>query len=238
MARKHILGRSGTGKSWYLGWYIEQVLPEFEYGFHFDVENEEAGLCENPYSYLKNFPVDKEILDDWPIPAVLEANKKVRVVPDGLTKNERIKLFEIVADTALKICENNDVNLHISGDEAHLYLGRHNIEERSSRLLTAGRKKGLEWCFATQRGQNLNEEVLGQSNWGIYFQLRDRDKTKIKGAVDFPIHRIDELQTREAIRENFDSGDVTKIDTETLSRETTHHAGDDGVADKILQRGK
>lgn len=43
MARVVVLGQSGTGKSYYTGYLLEQTVPEFGLAIHYDIEDEEIG---------------------------------------------------------------------------------------------------------------------------------------------------------------------------------------------------
>jgi hypothetical protein len=230
MARITVLGQSGTGKSWYSGWLIENVLPEFEHAIHLDYEDEEKGmsLSEDPL-YVTLF-VDVDLLDSLDFESVVGRNKRVRAVPDGLTKDEIGDLAEGLAEAALELGD-----CYFSLDEAHNICESHSIDPRMERLITGGRKYGVEWQAVTQRPQKLHEDVLSQSNISVYFSVsKDRDLKKIGNSSDVDADRISGLDKRQAIIENHDTGEVKAIDTNNLSRKYPHVAGDDGKADELL----
>lgn len=224
---------------------------DFEYAVHIDIEDEERGFSdpENPVmltfevtserlqSFVK-FPdppsyIPEEELKDGPevlVPMwVLYKYKYVRVVPDGLTDEEKSKLVEMMADAAMKVGD-----CHFSLDEAHLVARKHSMGEKLMRLVTGGRKRGVEWLFITQRPQRLHEDILSQSDYTVYFNLRDRDRDKAaekaEGIPDAE-EKIDALEQREAIIEDFDTGEWTQFSTNDLERSIEHVSGDDGKAD-------
>lgn len=242
MARTIILGKSGTGKSWKLGQYLETHVPKFDYGLHFDIENEETGLCttvdETPPVY-KTLIIDRPAYEgEFNIPQTIADNPKLRVVPDGLTKEEQQDLFGICCAVAMKIAKHDDITFHLSVDEAHVVIPMGSLDERIDRALSGGRKRGLEWACATQRAQKINEEPLSQSNWGIYFQMTsDRDLKKVNGSIDgFDAEEeLPKLGTRECIIENKSAGQWWVVSTDDEERIHPHFAADDGVVESTLE---
>lgn len=245
-ARTHIFGRSGVGKSWFLGWYLERTIPNFDFAVHFDIEDEEIGLSESGTSMLKTFYVDDEFFEQEVVykerrmplvSAVILHNKKVRVVPDNLTPEEKQELFAQICELSMSIGE-TEANFHISADEAHTVLPAvgDSLDDRIVRMLTGGRKKGVEWMVATQRPSNLHDEAFSQANYGYYFSLtKDVDVARVNGSSNFNAYQLlPELGTREFLNEDLDSGNLYRRDTEELERDFTHYASDDGVADQTI----
>lgn len=238
MARTLVAGASGNGKSWEMGRYLERVVPRFKYGIHYDLENEEPGLCvstdDSPAVY-KAWYVDEAGLDEWDLPETIRQEQKLRIVPDGLTDEEVVKLFALVCRTAMHISNQEDMDFHISADEAHNFVPKAGLHDDISRALTGGRKRGLEWCLSTQRGQNLHEDAIGQANWGIYFGMSGRDAEKFDNYTTFNATReLPKLTKRECIYENRDRGDSWKVNTDEKTRTHPHMADDDGIADEFL----
>jgi hypothetical protein len=260
MARVAILGQSGSGKSWFTGQKIGEILDpddddadQFEYAVHCDLEDEEQGLSLAEDPLLKTFECDKHLLRqlvvvnpenppsyipdeelaDGPAMAlpkwVLYRNKYVRVVPDGLDDAEQVILVEMMADAALKTGD-----CHFSLDEAHLVASTHKIGDKLSRLVTGGRKRGVEWVFISQRPAKLHEDILAQTNITVYFQLTsDRDLKKANDSAEtFDAEAVlPNLGPRKAIVENHSAGQHVEIDTNDLERRYPHIAGDDGKSD-------
>lgn len=300
MARSIVLGRSGTGKSWFSGWLLQDILrgsleghhvfgecdcdddgcghtpgddgfvvaasadsvasPDgeddtFRYAVHIDPEDEERGFSDpddpvlltytatsdNIARYVKFREQPEYIPDDeWAegpevlLPKwVFYRNRYVRVVPDGLTDGELKVLVEMFADAAMKAGDT-----HFSLDEAHLVATKHNIGSKLMRLATGGRKRGVEWLFITQRPQKMHEDLLSQSDYTIYFELRDRDRDKAaekSEAIEDAEDTIESLGKRRAIIEDFDRGVYHEFSTEDLEREIPHVAGDDGRANRTYE---
>jgi DNA helicase HerA-like ATPase len=208
---------------------IENIAPELEYGIHLDYEDEERGLslAENPL--YETAAIDEDLLST-DFESVLRRDKRLRVVPDGLKKSEIQDLAESLADAALEVGD-----CFFSWDEAHNVAGKHEIGDRLERLVTGGRKFGVEWLAVTQRPQKLHEDILSQSNVSVYFAVdSDRDLKKIDESSSIDIDRIRDLDERQAIMENHDTGEMKTIDTNNLDRTYPHVAGDDGIAEGML----
>lgn len=300
MARTNILGRSGTGKSWFSGKVLEDILTDgdgsgravgcecdeeecdhepgdeghvpkvetgegapdfdtgedFEYAVHIDIEDEERGFSDPDDPVLLTLEVgqdeleravhykgdppdfipEAELKNDDPIflPSwALYKNKYIRVVPDGLTDEETRILVEMLADAAMKVGD-----CHFSLDEAHLVARKHGIGDKLMRLVTGGRKRGVEWVFITQRPQKIHEDILSQSDYTVYFELRDRDRDKAaekSEAIENAEEKIEGLGKRTAIIEDFDAGEWHKFSTEELDRTIEHVSGDDGKANDAYE---
>lgn len=263
MARVVVLGRSGSGKSYFAGKKLIDILDRdgedaFERAIHIDLEDEERGLSLKEDPLLLTYEVDKrdirsavvypnrhevpdyipdkELEDGLTVLApkwVFYKNKYIRVVPDGLTTEEMRYLVEVLADAAMKAGDT-----HFSMDEAHLVADQHDMGDKLMRLVTGGRKRGIEWLFITQRPQRLHEDVLSQTNYTVYFQLTsNRDVKKAADSAEaFDAKEVlPGLGQRKAIVENFDTGEATVIDTDGLDRKYPHKSGDDGRADEAWQ---
>ena len=267
MARVVIFGKSGSGKSWYTGHKIAEILEpddpddEFEYAIHVDLEDEEKGLSQTDDSLLKTFEVDKEILrgqvvvdpedpPDYipekeldtgpviPLPKwVVYKNRMVRVVPDGLNDDEQVVLTEMMADAAMRTGD-----CHFSMDEAHRILTTGKVGRRLEDVITGGRKRGVEWCIITQRPQAIHKQAIAQADIGVFFKLTsERDVMKAdKLAENFDADEtLPSLSPRTAIVEDYSNGTVRKVDTNDLERKYPHVAGDDGKAnDKWVADGE
>jgi len=267
VARTVIFGKSGSGKSWFTGQRIEAILEpddpedEFEYAIHYDLEDEERGLSIEENPLLATFECDKDLLrkqivvdpDDAPdfIPEeeladgpvialpkwVVYKNKYVRVVPDGLTRDEEIVLSEMLADAALMTGD-----CHFSMDEAHRIATLSNVRERLETVITGGRKRGVEWAFITQRPQAIHKQIIAQADIGCFMLLTsERDVTKADSLAEgFDAEEtLPSLPERVVLVEDYSDGSVRRIDTEELERERPHLAGDDGKAnDKWVEGGE
>lgn len=247
MARTIGFGRSGAGKSWYFGKYLEDAVPKFDYAVHFDMEDEEQGLSVKDDPVFKSFYVDDEFYNsrveykgkEMPLTsAVILHNGKVRVVPDNLTPSEQRELFAQISKLAMEIGKAGH-NIHLSADEAHNILPDidDSLDDRIVRMLTGGRKKGVEWAFFTQRPSNLHEEAWSQANYGIYFSLtKDVDLARVENSSNIPAYRLlPEMSPRRFYIEDLDNGDIRFVSTDNMDREHPHFAEDDGVADDVLE---
>jgi hypothetical protein len=267
MARTVVFGKSGSGKSWFTGQRIEQILEpddpddEFEYAIHVDLEDEEKGLSVTDDPLLATFECDEELLRDqvvvdpddppeyipeeeladgpviWLPKWVVYRNKYVRTVPEGLTADEQVVLTEMMADAALMTGD-----CHFSMDEAHRIATTSMIRDRLETVITGGRKRGVEWAFITQRPQAIHKQIISQVDIGIFMKLtseRDLKKADALAETFDAEETLQQLPTRVAIVENYEDGSARRIDTEDLERKRPHLAGDDGKAnDKWLEGGE
>lgn len=267
MARVVIFGKSGSGKSWYTGKKLADILEpddeddEFEYAVHLDLEDEERGLSLSDDPLLATFEVDKEDLrdqvvvdpddppsyipedelKDGPLMAlpkwVFYKNKYVRAVPDGLNDDEQTVLVEMMCDAAMMTGD-----CHLSLDEAHRVLTTGNVKQRLEDVITGGRKRGVEWAIITQRPQAIHKQAIAQADIGVFFKLTsERDVMKAdKLAESFDADEtLPGLDNRTAIIENYEDGSARMVDTNTLERDYPHIAGDDGKAnDKWVADGE
>lgn len=259
MARVFGIGKSGSGKSWFAGKKIAEIIEgegegdAFEHAIHVDLEDEERGLSKQGDALLKTLEVDKQLLRDQYLvnednpPAFIPEeelkdgalvsavkfafyqNKRIRVVPDGLNDEEIHALTELLADAAMLAGDT-----HFSMDEAHRIASQAGLGDHMSDLITGGRKRGVEWLFVTQRPQAIHKQVLAQTNIGVFFKLTsDRDVKKAdRLAENFDAEdTLPAMEPRQAIIENYDNGTVKRIDTNDLERKYEHVAGDDGKGD-------
>lgn len=239
MARTIIAGGSGMGKSWEFGRVLENIVPRFTHAVHVDIENEEVGLSKpgedgSPPVYY-SFYVDRRGLAEWNIPETIRTQRKLRIVPDDLTSDDRTRLTALVCRTAMEIAQHEEFNFHFSVDEAHNVMPKHGIDTDISRLLTGGRKRGIEWAVATQRLQNLHEDAITQANNGLYFKMGGTDAAKVNSYTVFDARELlTDLEKREYIYEDRNRGTFRKEDTNEMGRAHPHEASDDGIADEFF----
>lgn len=239
MARTLVCGSSGNGKSWEMGRYLENVVPEFDYGIHFDPDDEEGGLAAKGGSgeppVYKTLYVDRSALaGEWDIPATIRKERKLRVVPDGLSDEQSIHLLALCCKTAMEIT-GGEPDFHLSVDEAHNVIPKGKVHSHISRLLTGGRKRGLEWAVAAQRLQRINEDAISQANYGIYFSMSGRDAKKVDGETVFDARaELPKLDRFQCIYENRNNGEWWRVNTQEKTRVHRHLADDDGKADEFI----
>ena len=238
MARMVILGASGSGKSWYAGAVLEDSAPTFDYAIHFDPEDEEVALSAAEYDpiYTK-LKIDKQAYETMNLGKVISRNKKVRVVPEGLTGEEMEDLYGQLCAIAMKLAKDLGAgSVLVSCDEAHNVVHEGSLDERVERLVTGGRKHEAEVIHCTQRPQLIHKTILSQSDKVVYFRVgEDNDLGKIDSQSEVPRREIKALGKRECIVENRDSGEWVKISTETdVERQRPHFSGDDGKLDDTL----
>lgn len=238
MARVTLLGRSGTGKSYYAGYLLEQVVPDFFYAVHFDIEDEEKGLSDSDHDPLyKTLYVDQETAAAISWVKVIHNHRKIRVVPEGLTTEEQREVYAQICDAVMALCKeaNPDATAFVSCDEAHNIVKQAAFDERVERMITGGRKHGVECLHISQRPQLLHTTVISQADRRIYFGITDdNDLGKIDKTSGFPATRLKDLEARVCIVENKDSGEHKKISTDGIGRERPHYSGDDGLLDDKL----
>lgn len=237
MARVTVLGRSGTGKSYYVGYLLEQIVPEFTLAVHFDIEDEEVGLSDRRADPLyRTLTVTREQAGrlDWT--KVLTKHRKLRVVPDDLTTDEQRLLYAEICRVTLWLCKGREATGFVSCDEAHNILTQANFPQEVERLITGGRKHGVEALHISQRPQLLHTTVISQADKRVYFAISDdNDLAKVDRTSNFPASSIlKQLPERRCIIENKSTGDWTELDTDGIERVRPHYSGDDGIIDGAL----
>lgn len=238
MARMVILGASGSGKSWYTGAILEQTAPTFDYAIHFDPEDEEVALSAAEYDPIyARLEIDQQAYETMNLGKVIGRNKRVRIVPQGLTGEEMEDLYGQLCAIAMKLAKDLKAgSVLVSCDEAHNVVHEGALDERVERLVTGGRKHEAEVIHVSQRPQLLHKTILSQSDKVCYFRVgEDNDLGKIDKQSEVPKREIKRLGKRECIVENRDSGEWTTINTETdVTRQRPHFSGDDGKLDDKL----
>ena len=238
MARVTVLGRSGTGKSYYTGYLLEQVVPSFDYAIHFDVEDEEKGLSDSDHNPLyETLYVDEEKAAAISWPKTIYNHRKLRVVPEGLTTEEQREVYAQIADAMMRLCKDAtpDRTGFVSCDEAHNIVKQSAFADRVERMITGGRKHGVECLHISQRPQLLHTTVISQADRRVYFAIsEENDLGKIDAQAGFSASILEDLPERVCIVENKDSGEYEKLDTNGIGRQRPHYSGDDGLVDKEL----
>lgn len=249
MARIVILGSSGRGKSWYSGWFLERVVPKFEYAVYFDKEDEDYNLSADfprgPDPLYSATFVDQDMFYEgctingthYSLEELMTEAKSNRIIPQGLTTEEEIDLAGRCAKWAMEMGKLGD-GCHVTYEEAHNVAPQTKLDNRISRLVTGGRKYGVEWIFVTQRPQKIHEDILSQSTHGIYFGMDgDRDLDKVdKSTATFDANiQLPKLEDRTCIQENKKEGEMEIINTETLERKRPHGADDPSKSDEVLE---
>jgi DNA helicase HerA-like ATPase len=238
MARVVVLGRAGTGKSYFSGWLLEQAVPKFDIAVHFDIEDEEIGLSDRQNDPLyKTLRVDRATAEKLNWMKVLYRHRKLRVVPESMVKEEMRALYAEICRVTMRLCKDKKPNLtaFLSCDEAHNILKQSNFPEQVERMITGGRKHGVEALHISQRPQLLHTTLISQADKRVYFGTSDdNDISKINKSSNFPATRLKSLESRRCIVENKDTGEWTEVDTDGVGRERPHFSGDDGIVDGAL----
>lgn len=236
MARVVTIGGSGTGKSYYTGYLLEQTVPNFDTAIHFDLEDEERGLSAAGYDPLyRTLTVNEERAGTLNYRRVLYKYRKIRVVPDALSVEETRELYAHLCETAMWMGEEIGETCMVSCDEAHNVVAKNALDDRVERLITGGRKHGVECVHISQRPQLLPTTLLSQCDLAVYFRVtEDNDLAKINNSSGINAERLRTLEDRVCLVENRKTGDVAEIDTDGVDRKRPHVAGDDGIVDEAL----
>lgn len=238
MARVVVIGRSGTGKSYYTGYLLEQTVPDFDLAVHYDIEDEEPGLSDKNHDPLyKTVRVGKKKASRLNWAKVIAKHGKIRIVPSGLTEEELRALYAGICETMMRLCKDKapEATGLVSCDEAHNVLRQGSFPTECERLITGGRKHGVECLHIAQRPQLLHTTVISQADRRVYFAVSDdNDLKKIDKQAGFPARKLQNLAKRRCIVENKDSGEWTEVDTDGVARQRPHYSGDDGIVDDHL----
>lgn len=237
MARVTVLGRSGTGKSYFVGYLLEQVVPKFALAVHYDIEDEERGLSDrsnDPLYRTVTVERDEAARANWS--RILRKYRKVRVVPEGLTVEEMRLLYAEICRVTMQLCrQKREISAFVSCDEAHNLLTQSAFPQPVERMITGGRKHSCETLHTSQRPQLLHTTVISQADKRVYFALSDdNDIRKVERTASFPAQKLKNLPARTCIVENKDTGEWTELDTNGIGRKRPHYSGDDGIVDSAL----
>ena len=238
MARVVVLGRSGTGKSYYCGYLLERFVPQFTYAVHMDIENEEVGLSDADHDPLyETLLVDQDRAASISWPRTIHNHQKIRVVPDGLTTEENREIYARICGAMMTLCKDAtpDASGFISCDEAHNIVKQNAFDERVERMITGGRKHSVECLHISQRPQLLHTTVISQADRRVYFGISDNnDLAKIDKQSAFSANLLKDLKDRYCIVENKGSGEWVEQNTNGIGRDRPHYSGDDGIVDEHL----
>lgn len=246
MARVAVIGNSGTGKSWGAGAIIERVLdtshPEnpgstFDLAVHFDFEDEEKGLSDAANDpLLQRLDVTPDLAEriDWL--KLLYNHRRLRVVPD-MTQEEAKELLGVISKAMMKLCK--DVVPELTGflsiDEAHNFIPQGNNDQRVHRLISGGRKHGVEFLVISQRPVSLHTSALGLADRRIYFRVDEKNDIRgLREVTTFNADILQNLKDRECVVENKSSGEHVRETTNNWNRIRPHYAKDDGIVDDAL----
>ena len=233
-----MIGQSGTGKSYYTGALLEQTVPSFDIAVHYDIEDEERGLSDahnDPIYKTLHVTPDQARNINWL--KVLANHRKLRVVPEDMTVAEMQELYAVICHCVLKLCKElvPQWTGFVSCDEAHNLVPQNGFDKRVERLITGGRKHGVECLHISQRPQLLHTTVISQADRRIYFRVNDdNDLGKINKQSSFPATSLRDLDDRVCIVENKSTGEYTTISTDDVTRQRPHYSNDDGHVDAHL----
>jgi len=246
MARVGVVGNSGTGKSWGAGALIERVLdPEhpknpgetFDVAVHFDYEDEERGLSDSDHgALLQRLDVTTAQADQIDWLRCLYNHRRIRLIPD-MTVEQAQQLLGTICNAMMTLCKDvvPELTGFLSVDEAHNFIAQSNDDQRVHRLISGGRKHGVEFLVVTQRPASIHTNALGLTDRRFYFRVDE--KNDIRGLRDVTTFSADKLQTledREVIIENKSSGEYIRQSTNDWTRIRPHYAKDDGIVDDAL----
>lgn len=179
--------------------------------------------------------VDEKLARELDWKRVITRHRKVRVVPIGLTEAEMRALYAGICGVVMGVCRGREATAFVSCDEAHNILKQSNFPTPCERLITGGRKHGVECLHVSQRPQLLHTTVISQADKRVYFGISDdNDLRKIDQQSSFPVGHLKELKTRACIVENKNTGEWVEIDTDGIRRLRPHFSGDDGILDRHL----
>lgn len=254
MARINVIGASGTGKSHFAGTLLETIVPDFDIAVHFDIEDEEGGLCMGDDPLYQTYRVEVEEAERIHWVNLIANHKKIRLVPEGFTVDEQQRLYAVICYSVMKLCKDHkpEWTAFVSCDEAHNLVNQSAFDQRVERMITGGRKHGVECLHISQRPQLLHTTVISQSDKRVYFSIGDdNDIGKISKVSSFNADLLDSLPDRCCIVENRSTGEykclVTDpeykqyvpatiknqmaVEVDDKERQRPHLSGDDGIAD-------
>lgn len=118
---------------------------QFDYEPRYDIEDEEIGLSDRHHDPLHRTlrvgePLARKV--DWR--RVIIEQRKLRVGPIGLTESEMGALYAGLCWQVMELCRGREATAFVSCDEAQNILKQSNFPTFCERLITGGRKHGVE----------------------------------------------------------------------------------------------
>lgn len=173
-------GRTGTGKSHYAGWELEQYAMQ-------SVKNPFIVLDMKPLNHigLAALPGAKAIIVKKNTPRLnwkrlIQENPRLVVV-----KGKGVELETIIAiyTRIMQICYNNYAGQHVLLEEAHNFAGLHDTIEPVKQLVLEGRGAGISCQFVTPHIQDFSKTVYREAELIIGKTITDQDIQYFKGTV-------------------------------------------------------
>lgn len=170
-----LCGQTGTGKSYGLVQLIKNKIKS-DYVI-IDTKQEDFNcLGCKVVTTLKAFKL-----------ALLEGNKKILVQDENLNKEKLEKYIKFLND--------NFKNFTLIIDELHNYVSKAKIQPSLKNVMLQGRSKGKTFIGATQRTQNIHNDVLSQCihKFSFYLGIRN-DRIKICEEMDLKEEEFKQLE--------------------------------------------
>jgi len=146
-----LCGQTGTGKSYGLVQLIKNKIKS-DYVIIDTKQEDFNSLGCKVVKNLKSFKM-----------ALLEGNNKILVQDENLNKDKLEKYIKFLND--------NFKNFTLIIDELHNYVSKAKIQPSLKNVMLQGRSKGKTFIGATQRTQNIHNDVLSQCIHKFCFYL-------------------------------------------------------------------
>jgi DNA helicase HerA-like ATPase len=215
-------GKTGTGKSWFAGYEVEQLLNEGKYVVVFDPHNEHGFGQKYPFAKLVVGEETLKRLDRKKAFEILkhyqQQGKNLRIVTNKLYIDQYMQLIDYFSWAILElhnivffIDECKDVAPNEQGAPIEL-----------KKLVTEGRKFGCDIIMVAQRPAMIDTTLISQANSYYIFQMTDiNDLQRIRGYVN-DVEIIKNLKNREYVYVDTDKNTEQKLTTNGLHRATKH----------------
>lgn len=168
-----ICGKSGSGKSFFAGWFAWKFKRRGKALVLWDRKNEYRGLAKHLLVLDRALFARIKEEGHGVLRAVIDTFESVRITPQSLTLDELLEAFDALAQA---IYERGQTVLLV--EEAHVVMPQGQTPRWAQILVTDARTNANDLIMVTQRVQLLDTTAASQANVRVCFKMTDLNDLK------------------------------------------------------------
>lgn len=192
-----IIGKSGSGKSYTSSKIVKKYYEDNIRDRIIIIDDSNDYISDKNCNFLNHVYLDNIGNRSGKIDykELIRQKKYILFEFGGLTNNELQSFADEIVRAVYQLG-----NSLVVVEESYLFIPKSGKIEGFQRLISGGRKEGLDQIFVIQRPQDLNLLVFSQADILITFQLQEgRELQKISKYMGVKPEKIKELQQREML---------------------------------------
>ena len=200
-----IVGKKGSGKSYYAGYILECLLFRTKKPFVIlDYHKEHLGFTD--IAGVKKFKLTEDYIGRINWKRLILSCKGLIVYPEKVYRHLVNQEFSEICRVIMEI-----ENTLLLVDECSNLAPNNAIDENFELVVTEGRKFGVELISADQRTQQIDKTILSQSSKLVCFTMfEENDLSHVKGI--FPdVNQLRHLKRFLALEYDSDKGTIRKV---------------------------